>query len=103
MAAPLLLIRRVASQWSWVEMLVNLAFNWVPRPLTTAIIAMEIPAAIRPYSIAVAPELSFKKRRTSLCIGRFQCCPIPHIDGKFIRDRPFTLLVRLSYFYLNCR
>jgi hypothetical protein len=55
-----------------------------------------MPAAIRPYSMAVAPELSFKKRRTSLCIGRFQCCPIPHIDGKFIRGRLFTLLKRLD-------
>ena len=32
----------------------------VPRPLTTAMIAIEIPAAIRPYSIAVAPLSFFK-------------------------------------------
>ncbi len=38
-------------------MLVNLAFNVVPRPLTTAMIATEMPAAMRPYSMAVAPEL----------------------------------------------
>ena len=37
-------------------MLVNLSFSLVPRPLTTAMIATEMPAAIRPYSIAVAPE-----------------------------------------------
>jgi hypothetical protein len=34
--------------------------NWVlrllPRPFTTAIIASAIPAAIKPYSIAVAPD-----------------------------------------------
>ena len=47
---------------SWVEMLVNLVFSEVPRPLMTAMIATEMPAAIRPYSMAVAPELSFKKR-----------------------------------------
>ena len=47
---------------SWVEMLVNLAFSVVPRPLTTAMIATEMPAAIRPYSIAVAPELVLQKR-----------------------------------------
>jgi hypothetical protein len=42
--------------------------NWVlrfePRPFTTAIIASAMPAAIRPYSIAVAPDSSdrnFKK------------------------------------------
>jgi hypothetical protein len=33
-------------------------FRFVPRPLTTAIIASAIPAAIRPYSIAVAPDSS---------------------------------------------
>ncbi len=34
--------------------------NWVlrlvPRPFTTAMIASEMPAAIKPYSIAVAPD-----------------------------------------------
>ena len=47
---------------SWVEMLVNLVFNVEPRPFTTAMIATEMPAAMRPYSMAVAPELSFTKR-----------------------------------------
>ena len=47
---------------SWVEMLVNLVFSELPRPFTTAMIATEIPAAIRPYSMAVAPETSFTKR-----------------------------------------
>ncbi len=35
---------------------VYLSFRLVPRPLTTAMIASEMPAAIRPYSIAVAPD-----------------------------------------------
>jgi hypothetical protein len=35
---------------------VKLVFNVEPRPLTAAIIASAIPAAIRPYSIAVAPD-----------------------------------------------
>ena len=35
---------------------VNLSLRLLPKPLTTAIIASEIPAAIRPYSIAVAPD-----------------------------------------------
>ena len=51
-------------------MLVNLVLSEVPRPFTTAMIATEIPAAIKPYSIAVAPELSFKKRITMLFIRR---------------------------------
>ena len=61
--------RRVESYLSWVETLVNVSLSLVPKPLTTAMIATEMPAAIRPYSMAVAPELSFKKRRTSLLIG----------------------------------
>jgi hypothetical protein len=39
-------------------MLLNVALSWVPNPLTTAMIAIEIPAAIRPYSMAVAPFFS---------------------------------------------
>ena len=39
-----------------------------PMPLTAAMITSEMPAAIRPYSIAVAPDSSFKKRTKSLGI-----------------------------------
>lgn len=35
---------------------VNLSLRFEPRPFTTAMIASAIPAAIRPYSIAVAPD-----------------------------------------------
>jgi hypothetical protein len=45
---------------------VNWPFRLVPRPFTTAMIASAIPAAIKPYSIAVAPDSSdknFKKLR----------------------------------------
>jgi len=45
---------------------VNLVLRVVPRVLTAAIMASAIPAAIRPYSIAVAPDSSdknFKKVR----------------------------------------
>ena len=35
----------------------------LPRPFTAAMIASEIPAAIRPYSIAVAPDSSDRKRK----------------------------------------
>ena len=34
----------------------NLVLRLLPNPLTTATIAIEIPAAIKPYSIAVAPD-----------------------------------------------
>src|SRR3954454_18082096 len=49
-------------------MLVNLSFKFVPRPLTTVMIAIEMPAAISPYSMAVAPDWSFRKRAKSLLI-----------------------------------
>jgi|ERR1700684_1265563 hypothetical protein len=38
----------------------NMVFRLLPSPLTTAMIASAIPAAISPYSIAVAPDSSDK-------------------------------------------
>ena len=38
------------------ETVVNVVFKFPPRACTTAIIATEMPAAMRPYSIAVAPD-----------------------------------------------
>lgn len=52
-----------------VEIDVKLVLSAVPSPFTTAMIASEIPAAIRPYSIAVAPrssETNFRKRPFNL-------------------------------------
>src|SRR6201999_345268 len=43
-----------------VLMLVNLVFNVEPRPLTAAMMARLMPAAIRPYSMAVAADSSFR-------------------------------------------
>jgi hypothetical protein len=39
----------------------NLPLSAVPTPLTDATITMEMPIAIRQYSIAVAPDSSLKK------------------------------------------
>jgi len=47
-----------ACYFSEELMLVNIPFRLVPRPLTAAMIAIEMPAAIRPYSMAVAPPSS---------------------------------------------
>ena len=55
----------------------NVVLSLVPTPLTAAMITEAMPAAISAYSMAVAPELSFKKRSTSLFMGRFQCWPVP--------------------------
>jgi len=48
-----------------VEIELNVVLSFVPRPFTTAIMAIEIPAAIRPYSMAVAPLSSREKALTS--------------------------------------
>jgi len=46
----------------------NFNFNDEPRLLTTAMIASAMPAAIRPYSIAVAAVSSARKRRM-VCVA----------------------------------
>src|SRR6201996_5379962 len=51
----------------------NLVFSELPMPLTTAIIASEMPAAIRPYSMAVAPDSSFTKRAIRFFISQTPC------------------------------
>src|SRR5262245_54954963 len=47
------------SYLSAVWTLVKVVINFEPRPCTTAMMATEMPAAIRPYSMAVAPDSSF--------------------------------------------
>ena len=51
--------------------LLNSVLRLVPTPLTAVMIAIAIPAAIRPYSIAVAPDSSdknLKKQRFTLIL-----------------------------------
>src|SRR5215467_9519880 len=50
-------------------MLVNFVLRVLPMPLTTAMMATEMPAAMRPYSMAVAPDSSFTKRVTRVFIA----------------------------------
>jgi putative ABC transport system substrate-binding protein len=47
---------------SAVAMVWNLAVRFTPTVLTTVMIATEMPAAMRPYSMAVAPDSFFTKR-----------------------------------------
>ena len=49
-------------------MLLNVVLRFVPRVFTATMIATEMPAAMRPYSMAVAPLSSFRKRQTSFLI-----------------------------------
>ena len=79
-----------------VETLVKVVFKLTPRPFTAATIAMEIPAAIRPYSMAVAP-FSFRKNAYSSDIARypFSCRPYRHTAGHGLPLRfaiPFLFL-----------
>src|SRR5258706_11197388 len=57
---------RCSLYFSDVLIAPNLVLRLPPMPLTAPMIASEIPAAIRPYSMAVAPDSSFRKRTKSL-------------------------------------
>ena len=48
--------------------MVKVPLSAVPRPLTAAMMAMAMPVAIRPYSIAVAPDSFFRKLTISCYI-----------------------------------
>jgi hypothetical protein len=50
----------MGGYFSEALMSLNFVLSVVPIPFTTAMIAIEIPAAIRPYSMAVAPDSSLK-------------------------------------------
>jgi hypothetical protein len=72
--------------------LVNEALRVVPIVLTAAMIAIEMPAAISPYSIAVAPELSLKKR-TIVDMGY----PSKGDEDKQIYVRTSSRLIKSNY------
>ena len=71
-------------------MLEKVELSWVPTPLTAAMIAIAIPAAISPYSIAVAPDSFFKNLTTK---DFMMTCPIfliPGTNGYFqVPDVPY--------------
>jgi hypothetical protein len=53
-------VRYTGGYFKAVETLVNVVVRVVPRDCTAARITMEMPPAIRAYSIAVAPDWSFQ-------------------------------------------
>lgn len=57
---------RFPVYFSCVEIELKVVLSLVPRLETMAMIASETPAAISPYSIAVAPESSFRNRTRRL-------------------------------------
>ena len=47
---------KTGTQPSCVETVVKVFLSWPPSEFTTVMIATEMPAAIKPYSMAVAPD-----------------------------------------------
>jgi hypothetical protein len=89
---------------SWVEIDENIEVNFTPRPLTTAMIATEIPAAMSPYSMAVAPRSSLKKEDMRFFIGN-SSLETPSVP-QFADLRCFSLnraIARLCSTLLTCR
>src|SRR6516165_12223313 len=59
-----------ATYCSALATLLSVPFIAVPVACTATMIATEIPAAMRPYSMAVAPELSLKETHNKLTAKR---------------------------------
>lgn len=78
---------------------VNLSLRLVPRPFTTAIIASAMPAAISPYSIAVAPDWSdknlkkvrFKPASSGVPLERFNAGRSTHEHLSFAKPARINL------------
>ena len=67
---------------SWEEIVVKVVLSCEPSLLTTVRMAIETPAAISPYSIAVAPDLSFTKRFNVLAIVRSFCISLGNAEAQ---------------------
>ncbi len=74
--------------FSWLETLVKVALSCVPSVLTATMMATEIPAAIRPYSIAVAPERSVQNR-TRCRYKQASCLSSPSTGARRIAYQEF--------------
>jgi len=60
-----------AAYFSADEIVEKVVLRWVPSPVITGMMATAIPAAMRPYSIAVAADSSFRKARSFCSMSRF--------------------------------
>src|SRR5215475_11839657 len=80
---------RGGAYLSWVEMVSNLELRLEPIAFTLAMMTIEMPAAIRPYSIAVAPDSSFRNAKT-LDMRHTPCGPMQRQDS----GMPLTTLSR---------
>jgi hypothetical protein len=81
---------RIAKTSYFSEVLteVNTVFRLLPRPFTAAMMASAMPAAISPYSIAVAPDSSEKNFKTvpkAASVGVVPKAEPPWIYGTYFR------------------
>src|SRR5262249_62115225 len=90
---------------SWLDTFENVFFNWPPSVFTVAMMATEMPAAMRPYSMAIAPDSSRRKR----AIEDFMECLLceralrPPAVRCYIRKLPHWLLVALQFYDYRTR
>ncbi len=56
---------------------VNVDFNWEPSEFATEMMATEMPAAIRAYSIAVAPDPSQRNRPKAFIVSLHRSLIVP--------------------------
>jgi hypothetical protein len=77
----------MVAYFSCEEMLLNVLFSDVPIEFTAATITIEIPAAMRAYSMAVAPASSFAKCKTSFLI-REPCILMRSVNAALPAFRP---------------
>src|SRR3954464_15594859 len=73
------------AEFSVVAMLVNFAFSALPRVPAPTMMASAMRAAIRPYSIAVAPDSFLTKRAKSLDIRELLLHVLQHFRQLFGR------------------
>src|SRR5258705_307465 len=68
-----------------VAELVKVVISEVPTNCTAVIITTAMPAAIRPYSMAVAPDSLLRKRETKLSMEASTCKLHPIVHGMAAR------------------
>ena len=83
-----------AAYFIAVETDEKVLFKLVPRAWTVAMIATAMPAAMRPYSIAVAPVSSARKRITSVVIWMSSVLTMSLYVSRVVTD--LTALFELS-------
>ena len=74
-----LVVRMIENYFRLVEILVNVVDKLVPTAVTPVIITTAIKAAIKPYSMAVAPFLSCRNVLSNEVIARSQSCYEPTV------------------------